>query len=186
MDDVEQLERYADTHLSPDLNIIDAGMTSTGSTADTNHNDNGESPSTIDWTPGNISLTILLMGATGFFEIMGGWLIWMAVRGNQNTKDDGDTTNGSGGGGGGGDTLKKPWWFAILGGVSLIVYGFLPTLQPTGSSFGRIYAVYGGFFIVLSFLFGWALDGDRPDLGDVVGGSISLVGVLLVLFWPRG
>jgi small multidrug resistance family-3 protein len=57
---------------------------------------------------------------------------------------------------------------------------------PTGrNSFGRVYAVYGGFFIVLSFLFGWWLDGDRPDLGDVVGGAIALVGVLVVLFWPR-
>jgi chromate transport protein ChrA len=43
--------------------------------------------------------------------------------------------------------------------------------------------VYGGFFIVLSFLAGWSLDGDRPDLGDVVGGSIALGGVLLILFW---
>lgn len=51
--------------------------------------------------------------------------------------------------------------------------------------FGRIYAVYGGFFIVLSFLFGWMLDGNRPDLGDVIGCAISLVGVLVIMFWPR-
>jgi drug/metabolite transporter superfamily protein YnfA len=129
----------------------------------------GEGSSAVEWTPANIILTIVLMGVTGVFEIMGGWMVWMAVRGNGNNE------NGRN---------KKPWWFAVLGGLSLIVYGFLPTLQPT-NSFGRMYAVYGGFFIVLSFLFGWALDGDRPDMGDVVGGSISLVGVLLVLFWPR-
>ena len=62
--------------------------------------------------------------------------------------------------------------------------GFIPCLQPT-DSFGRIYAAYGGFFIVLSFLFGWALDGDKPDLGDVIGGSIALAGVFVVMFWPR-
>ncbi len=33
-------------------------------------------------------------------------------------------------------------------------YGFIPTLQPT-SNFGRLYAVYGGFFIVLSYAWGW-------------------------------
>lgn len=62
--------------------------------------------------------------------------------------------------------------------------GFIPCLQPT-DSFGRIYAAYGGFFIVLSFLFGWALDGDKPDLGDVIGGTIALAGVFVVMFWPR-
>jgi len=47
--------------------------------------------------------------------------------------------------------------------------------MPMDSS-GRIYAVYGGFFIVMSFLLGWALDGDQPDLGDVVGGVIAMAG----------
>lgn len=129
-----------------------------------NHNEGHNSSTSVEWTAANIVSSIFLMGATGVFEIMGGWMIWMAVRGNSKT--------------------TKPWWFAILGSISLIIYGFLPTLQPV-ENFGRIYAVYGGFFIVLSFLFGWALDGDKPDLGDVVGGSISLAGVLLVLFWPR-
>jgi small multidrug resistance family-3 protein len=74
-----------------------------------------------------------------------------------------------------------------LGSLILILYGFLPTFQPSATvdSFGRLYAVYGGFFIVLSFLAGWYLDGDRPDRGDIVGGGIALVGVLVVLFWPR-
>lgn len=104
-------------------------------------------------------------------EILGGWLVWAAIRGNTITAS---TT-----------PQKKPWWYAILGSILLVSYGFIPCLQPT-DSFGRIYAIYGGFFIVLSFLFGWALDGDKPDLGDVVGGSIAIVGVLLVMFWPRG
>lgn len=33
-----------------------------------------------------------------------------------------------------------------------------------------LYAVYGGFFIVLA----WVLDGDRPDVGDLVGGFVWL------------
>ena len=37
-------------------------------------------------------------------------------------------------------------------------------VQPV-SEFGRLYAVYGGVFIILSYLWGWALDGDRPDKG---------------------
>ena len=112
------------------------------------------------WTLGTAALAIALFVAAGFAEIGGGWLVWKSVRD------------------------KKPWWWAVLGSIVLVIYGFLPTLQPT-NEFGRIYAVYGGFFIVLSFLAGWGLDGDRPDLGDVVGGIISLAGVLIILFWPR-
>lgn len=58
----------------------------------------------------------------------------------------------------------KRWWMAMLGALVLIGYGFVPTAQPV-DSFGRIYAVYGGFFIILSYLWGWAVDGDRPDTG---------------------
>jgi len=78
----------------------------------------------------------------------------------------------------------KPWWWALLGSLTLVVYGFLPTLQPT-DSFGRVYAVYGGFFIVLSYIWGMIFDGMKPDLGDVVGAGLALVAVLVILFWPR-
>lgn len=56
---------------------------------------------------------------------------------------------------------------AVLGALVLVVYGFVPTAQPVGN-FGRVFAVYGGFFIILSYLWGWAVDGDRPDKGEVV------------------
>ena len=142
----------------------------------------------------------------GIAEILGGWMVWAAIRGNSNNKEEINQITNS-------DnhtvpanestnltipattittatnhllakSIKKPWWYALLGSALLVTYGFLPTLQPT-DSFGRIYAVYGGFFIVMSFLIGWALDGDRPDLGDVCGGIISLAGVMVIMFWPR-
>ena len=129
--------------------------------------ENNETTTTIDsdhqatrWSVGTVIQAIVLFFATGFAEIGGGWLVWKYVRD------------------------KKPRWWGVLGSITLVIYGFLPTLQPT-NEFGRIYAVYGGFFIVLSFLAGWGLDGDRPDLGDVVGGIICLTGVLIILFWPR-
>jgi small multidrug resistance family-3 protein len=112
------------------------------------------------WTAQTIVQAIALFVVSGIFEIGGGWLVWKAVREN------------------------KPWWWALIGSCVLVVYGFLPTLQPM-DSFGRIYAIYGGFFIFLSFLAGWGLDGERPDKGDVVGGTVSLAGVFLILFWPR-
>ena len=122
-----------------------------------------EDGSNFEWTPRTVTQTLLLFLVTGIFEIGGGWLVWQAVR------------------------ESKPWWYAVLGSAVLVGYGFWPTLQHTGEadSFGRIYAVYGGFFVVGSFLAGWMLDGDRPDKGDWIGGSITLAGVLVILFWPR-
>lgn len=116
--------------------------------------------SEFQWSAVAVVQAIAVFVASGLAEIGGGWLIWKAVRSN------------------------KPWWWAILGGVALIVYGFLPTLQPS-DSFGRIYAVYGGFFIVLSLVWGWILDGDRPDTGDIVGGAVIFCGASILLFWPR-
>mmetsp|Transcript_51389 Transcript_51389/g.76251 ORF Transcript_51389/g.76251 Transcript_51389/m.76251 type:complete len:131 (-) Transcript_51389:46-438(-) len=118
----------------------------------------------FEWTTVAILQAIAVFVLAGFAEIVGGWMVWAHVRGY-----------GSG---------KKPWWFALVGSLILVSYGFIPCLQPT-DSFGRVYAVYGGFFIVLSFLLGWALDGDKPDIGDVIGGVIALVGVMVVMFWPR-
>lgn len=94
----------------------------------------------------------------------------------------------------------------------LVLYGFIPCLQPI-SDFGRVYAVYGGFFIALSYLWGerpnkkptpihsplglatdwsrrltaagYGLDGFKPDVGDVVGSAVCLIGVLIVMLWPR-
>jgi drug/metabolite transporter superfamily protein YnfA len=96
----------------------------------------------------------------GVCEIGGGWLIWQTLR------------------------EKKPASWAIAGGVLLLAYGVVPTLQNL-DEFGRIYAVYGGFFIGLALLWGWVMDGNRPDAGDIVGSSVALLGVLLMLYWPR-
>ena len=62
--------------------------------------------------------------------------------------------------------------------------GFLPTLQPL-DDFGRLYAVYGGVFIGMSFCWAAVFDGAKPDMGDLVGSCIALLGVCVVLAWPR-
>jgi drug/metabolite transporter superfamily protein YnfA len=67
----------------------------------------------------------------------------------------------------------------------LVLYGVIPTLQPSAATFARVYAVYGGVFIVMSYGWGWAVDKTRPDTGDFVGGAIALAGVAIAWFWPR-
>ena len=158
--------------------LISKTMTNNTTGSDSSDNDSDDH---FQWTPKTVALSVFLMVAAGVAEIMGGWLIWMTMRGATTTSDKsstgGTTTTTT-------TTVYKPWWWAVLGGIVLVLYGFIPTFQPT-DSFGRIYAVYGGFFIVLSFVFGWILDGDRPDIGDGVGCIISLVGVCVIMFWPR-
>jgi small multidrug resistance family-3 protein len=43
---------------------------------------------------------------------------------------------------------------AAIGAVVLVLYGIIPTMQPP--NFGRVYAAYGGVFVVLSILWGLA------------------------------
>ena len=98
----------------------------------------------------------------GIFEIGGGYLVWQWLR-------DG-----------------KSIWYGLAGAIGLIIYGVVPTLQPPSASFGRVYATYGGIFIVLSLLWGWKIDNVLPDKFDLIGGAISLIGVLVIMYYPRG
>ena len=114
----------------------------------------------IVWTPQTIAVSIVLFIAAGLLEVGGGWLVWQTVREDKN------------------------WAYAAVGIVALIGYGFVPCLQPT-SDFGRVYAIYGGFFIVLAFAWARQFDGYLPDLGDLIGAGIALSGVLVIMLWPR-
>jgi small multidrug resistance family-3 protein len=106
-----------------------------------------------------VTRSVVLFVLAGLCEIGGGWLMWQWLR-------DG-----------------RPAGWGVVGAVVLVLYGIIPTLQP--ASFGRTYATYGGFFIVLSLLWGWALDGTVPDGIDVAGAIIALCGVAMIMYWPR-
>ena len=75
------------------------------------------------------------------------------------------------------------FYIGILGGFVLFLYGIVPTLQP--SHFHRIYAAYGGVFIVMAMLWGWVFDGIAPDNFDIIGSLIALAGVGIIFYWPR-
>ena len=96
----------------------------------------------------------------GLCEIGGGYLVWLWLR------------------------EQRPVWYGVAGGLILCIYGVIPTLQPAG--FGRVYAAYGGIFIVLSILWGWKIDQVKPDGFDIIGGIVALIGVLIIMYWPRG
>jgi small multidrug resistance family-3 protein len=95
----------------------------------------------------------------GLFEIGGGYLIWLWLRESRSA------------------------WYGIFGAIFLILYGIIPTLQP--ANFGRVYAAYGGIFIVLSIIWGWKIDKIQPDKFDLIGGCVALIGVFIIMYMPR-
>jgi small multidrug resistance family-3 protein len=109
--------------------------------------------------PLTIARSLALFVAAGALEIGGGYLVWQWLR------DDRGIILGA------------------IGGLILFLYGVVPTLQP--STFARTYAAYGGFFVVLSLLWGWWIDGQAPDRWDLIGAAIALVGVLVIFYAPR-
>ncbi len=98
----------------------------------------------------------------GLFEIGGGYLVWVWLRGG------------------------KSVWYGLAGAIVLVLYGIIPTLQPPTANFGRVYAAYGGIFIALSILWGWQIDKVVPDKFDLIGGFIALIGVTIIMYYPRG
>lgn len=74
-------------------------------------------------------------------------------------------------------------WYALPGLIILMLYGIVPTLQPT--NFGRVYAAYGGIFIVMALLWGWLVDRIAPDKFDLIGSLVALTGVFIIMYWPR-
>lgn len=106
-----------------------------------------------------LTRSVALFAIAGLCEIGGGYLVWLWLR----------------------DGRSK--WYGLAGAVILFVYGVLPTLQH--ANFGRTYAAYGGVFIVLSLTWGWGIDGVVPVRFDLIGGAIALLGVLVIMYWPR-
>ena len=106
-----------------------------------------------------IITTLALFFAAALFEIGGGYLVWRWLR------------------------EKKSVLFGLLGGAILFIYGVIPTLQP--AHFGRVYAAYGGIFIVSSILWGAIVDKKQPDKFEVIGALIALIGVVVIFYIPR-
>ena len=103
--------------------------------------------------------SVLIFILAGFCEIGGGYLVWQWM------KED------------------KPFWYGILGGSILVLYGIVATLQT--ESFARVYATYGGFFIVMSLLWAIKFDHFSPDKFDILGAIIALIGVCIIYYAPR-
>lgn len=107
----------------------------------------------------SFSVSLGLFVLAGLCEIGGGYLVWQAVRGGWH------------------------WGIGVAGAMILVLYGIIPTFQP--ANFGRVYAAYGGMFIALSCLWGWGVDGVKPDRYDAIGAALCIGGTIIIMYAPR-
>ena len=106
-----------------------------------------------------IVTTLAVFFLAALLEIGGGYLVWKWLR------------------------EHKGKIFGLIGGLVLFVYGIIPTLQP--AEFGRVYATYGGIFVVSSVLWGYWVDKKKPDRFEIIGSIIVLIGVAVIFYFPR-
>jgi len=97
--------------------------------------------------------------AAGLCEIGGGYLVWRWWR------------------------EGAAWPAGALGALILVLYGIVPTFQP--AAFGRVYAAYGGVFVVMALAWARVVDGFAPDRFDVLGAALCLAGVAVIMYAPR-
>ncbi len=104
-----------------------------------------------------ISLALFFLAA--LFEIAGGYLVWLWLR------------------------ERRGVLMGLVGALVLFVYGIIPTFQH--AHFGRVYAAYGGVFIISSIIWGLVIDKKRPDRFEIVGACIALIGAAVMMYMPR-
>ncbi|MGR6033926.1 MAG: YnfA family protein [Candidatus Nitrosoglobus sp.] len=75
-------------------------------------------------------------------------------------------------------------WLLIPAALSLALFAWLLTLHPYST--GRVYAAYGGVYVLMALIWLRLVDGVVPDKWDVIGGIVSMVGMAIIYFWPRG
>jgi len=103
------------------------------------------------------SLSIFFFAA--LLEIGGGYLIWRWLKNHQGKI------------------------IGLIGGLILFSYAIIMTLQP--ENFGKVYATYGGIFVVSSLLWGYWIDKKKPDRFEIFGSIVVLIGIAIMFYFPR-
>ena len=105
-------------------------------------------------------MTLAYFWLAAFFEIAGCFTFWMWLRNGRSSL------------------------YAAIGVLSLMLFAVTLTRVDTAYA-GRTYAAYGGIYIAASLLWLRAVEGVRPDRWDLMGGAISMIGALVIIFARR-
>jgi len=102
--------------------------------------------------------TLLLFIATALAEIIGCYLPWLWLK-----------KNGSA-------------WLLLPAAVSLALFVWLLTLHPEAS--GRVYAAYGGVYVITALIWLRLVDGVALSTTDFIGAGVALLGMgIIVMGW---
>jgi len=80
--------------------------------------------------------------------------------------------------------LGKSTLWLIPGLGSLALFAFILTKVDAAFA-GRVYAAYGGVYIVASLTWLSLIERRRPFVSDYLGGALCLIGAAIILFGPR-
>ena len=105
--------------------------------------------------------TLLLFIVTALAEIAGCYLPYLWLRKNESV------------------------WLLVPAAASLALFAWLLTLHPVAA--GRVYAAYGGVYVVVALGWLWRVDGVALTRWDALGASITLVGMAIIVWggWPH-
>jgi small multidrug resistance family-3 protein len=75
-------------------------------------------------------------------------------------------------------------YWPVVGTAVLVLFALLLANVPTGFA-GRAFAAYGGIYIAASVVWMWAVEGQRPTPGDVIGATLAVVGAVVIVSLGR-
>lgn len=107
----------------------------------------------------SVPKTVGLFFLTALAEIVGCYLPYLCLRQGRST------------------------WLLLPGALSLGIFVWLLSLHPAAA--GRTYAAYGGVYVTVAIFWLWWVDGVRPDRWDLLGATVTLVGMSLIAFGPH-
>lgn len=70
-------------------------------------------------------------------------------------------------------------WLLIPAALSLISFVWLLTLHPAAS--GRVYATYGGVYIIIALFWLKFIEKIKLNIFDLLGAAIILIGCLIII-----
>lgn len=101
---------------------------------------------------------VALFAVTAVAEIVGCYLVFLWTRGGRSA-------------------------LLLVGAAAALgVFAWLLSFHPTA---GRAYAAYGGVYVAVAVVWGWLVEGQRPDHWDVSGAAVALLGMAIIAFGPR-
>lgn len=71
-------------------------------------------------------------------------------------------------------------WLLVPAALSLAIFVWLLTLHPTAS--GRVYAAYGGVYVVVALLWLWRIDKVPLSSTDIAGAAVMLAGMSIIVW----